>query len=517
MNSFNDAFRGLSVFAALIGAIAAAAFICCVVFDVNIVTVKPNENAVDMIESDSKVDINQTGSMVDVNQTDITADANPTDSGTETYLAGNETAAELIDRYITGELPILSIDELDTLDGLQVVRFDDRNCAVAYNDAAVWVFDYQLMQVCLLADLDILLAYVDPTGNAARYFENAYIDYTIEESKNKLDVTCKVTSKDDSGCVFTVGSDYYAPADEGSGFTRGRLSYRFIDITYPGSTEPISVDSVDRLDLLCPDINPNQVFVDLLYPFVTNDTDALEELLGLDRGTLSDWEGMVISDYSICREMPLMTHGEYSLEFTIADSGVERYPAGRYVMTSNELPETYDIVSLDAEPTEYQPPADADEDAIYHAYNWGTSFAGCFSEEAQNPEDPAFAHLMLDYLLWIAREKGYDNDAFTGNDYREYAAKYLNYTGFENEYTAYGGSRLNHGGHGFNFILGEVTGYEYRDGLHYVTVSCYADQFKSVIAKIHTYAVEKTDDGLYAIIDTEFVYESGLPMIGWGV
>ena len=39
----------------------------------------------------------------------------------------------------------------------------------------------------------------------------------------------------------------------------------FVDIAYPGSNEPISVDNIDKLDLLCPDVNPNQAESDLNF------------------------------------------------------------------------------------------------------------------------------------------------------------------------------------------------------------------------------------------------------------
>ena len=496
MRVFTEVSCKLSVIVALIGALAAAAFICCIVLDIDIGAANPKENA---------------------------ADINPTDSGSSTHptIAGADTAdaADIIDRYISGDFPIPDMNELEKIaEGLQVVRLEDRSCAVAYTDVAAWMFDYELMSVVKLADIDILLSYADPTGRAAIYFENAYIDYQIEESKNTVDIVCKVTSQNNSESVFTVNSYYCAPTDKDSDLNRGKLSYGSVDIAYPGSDEPISVDSIDELDKLCPDVNPNQAFVDLLSPFITNDVDALEVMFGLEQGTLSDLKGMVISDYTICRAMPLLSNGEYSLEFTLEKSSVERYPAGRYKMSPNEaMLDTYEIVSLDAESTEYQLPENADMDAVFYAYNWATSFAGYLSEKTQNPEDPAFAHLMLEYLLWIARVKGYDNDAFTGNDYREYAAKYLNMTGFENEYTKYGDSKLNHGAHGRNSVFGDVTGYEYNDGIHYVTVSCYADPFKAVVAQIHTYAVKKTDDGLYVIIGTEYVYESGLNFMGWAV
>lgn len=512
MRVSTEVFCKLSVIVALIGALAAAAFICCIVLDIDIGAANPKENA---------------------------ADINPTDSGSSTHptVAGADTtdAADIIDRYISGDLPIPDMNELEKIaEGLQAVRLEDRRCAVAYTNVAAWMFDYELMSVGKLADLDILLSYADPTGRAAIYFENAYIDYQIEESKNTVDIVCKVTSQNNSESVFTVNSYYCAPTDKDSDLNRGKLSYGSVDIAYPGSDEPISVDSIDELDKLCPEINPDSAFVKLVKAFVACDIPALEDMSGLGRGVLSCWEGMVISDYTINREMPLLEKGDYSLTFTLEKSNVERYPAGRYSLCNSEtMLDAYEIVRLDSfadskadskadseadgETNGYKLPDDANLDAVEQAYMWGLNHGGYLSEERQDPTDDVFAHLMLEYLLWIARVNGYGNDAFTGNDYREYAEKYLSLSGFENEYTRYGSRIINHGAHGGNSVYGEVTGYRYEDGIYYVTVSCYADPFKSVVAQVHEYAMKETDDGLYAVVGTRFIYESGLPKFVWCV
>ncbi len=427
--------------------------------------------------------------------------------------------AEIFDEYINGNLPIPDSYDLSKRGmHINLVSFNEKNCAIAFDDMDAWMFDYELSKIVKLTDLDEMLTIADPTDRCREYFKNVTVAFDFHEHEDSIFINFKITSRDNNENSLWMNA--WLQTAEKPYSHRGNLSvYSLREITYPGCEEPLSVKSIEELDKLYPDISPNEDYVNMIKAFIENDIPSLESQLALEKGTLTVWDGTVISDYTIKREMPLMARGFYSMDFTISKSTVDRYPAGKYNLSSSSryIPGAYDIIRLDGEDTRYKIPDDADMDAINQALDWGGRHGGGMPADSQNPNEPGFAHVMLDYLMKIADQNGIDMTLFTGNMYREYAQKYLGFLNFDNEYTAHGNIPINHGGHGLNVRHVEVANYSYEDGIHYVTVNSFNDPFFSVVGQTHIYAMEETENEIYALRGTEFVYESGRRLMGWAV
>lgn len=406
--------------------------------------------------------------------------------------------------------------ELMELEGdLEFYDFNDGKCTVVYNNKSAWVFDYELSRVTPVVNLDTMLAEADKTGRGSEYFRDVTVKYSFSMNSDiqlKLDFTVRSNTAD---AEYTVYGFYMVHPDsfERWGHERGSFyGYYLTDITYPGSDEPVTITNLADFSKL--GVTADDYMFDAARAFIENDVKTLEKYTGVKEGTLSIWEGVTVSDYTLTRLDPTSTWtNDLRIIATIGGSNIERYPDGQYViLVKDGMGVDFEISPVSASSAIELPAYTAAEK---WAYDFASSYGAWYDLDKLTPADPSFAHCLLDYFYYIDRQKGITRE-FTGEHYREYSEKYFGFTDFTgNEYASLGDIR--HDGHGGVTKICDVKTALAASGVHNIEVTYYADPLRSVVASVRRLVLVEIGDGEFRIDRIESVIETEYPSYGWSV
>ncbi len=394
----------------------------------------------------------------------------------------------------------------------EVYRFDSDNCAVVYDEKEAYIFDFTAERVTPITDIEEMYAVADPTGRGRAYFDDYRIEYEFSEDENQLHIFCKVLSNTEDA-YFSVYGFYSLKGRiySGTGIpdipNRSFRGFDRAELNYPGCDEPFTVTSLDDYKKL--GLYEDQYLLICTRAFIENDIATLEECMGVEEGLLSVWEGVTVSDYTLTNPYPHL-NGAYTLRMiaNISGSQMERYPDGQYVITISEgLGVEMEIVPVTASSV-----AGVMSDVEKWVYMFAASYGGWYSEDMLDPENPAFAHHLLDFFGYINRMKGI-NGTLTGAEYKAYSEKYFGFTDFENEYTSEG--QIEHYGHGGVGQICEVKTLSSASGIHIIEVTYFADPMRSVVALEKRFTAVELGDGEYRIDRIETVFESDHRIYGW--
>jgi len=411
-----------------------------------------------------------------------------------------------VPEYEMPEKPDRNITELDG--DLRFYKFDNDNATVVWDDKNVWIFDYKLDRVIPAFDHEAMLEEADIRGNGAKYFDD--IEFDIECRQNQeyeLQITYNVRSTEHEASYSVYG--YYtlnSPHDDR--YSRGDIRGYYVKepAVYPGWDTPITITDIKDTALLGG--SDDNYVVNLATAFATLDIPSMESQMGLSPGTLSTWESVKVSEYSISRTS-FYDSDIYSLEvyMNIIESGVDRLPVGRYKFDIGEgmsYPNV-EITSLDA------PDAVRElNDAETFLEPWVTSYGGHHAIENMYTHDSSWWHSIVDFYLahcsWEEKTPSYE-------DFQSFARIH-----FGMQISSYYVSRdevENHGGHGLSFVLSEIVGDETFGNVHNITVNFYADLMKTVISRTYVFRLTETD-GEYCIESCECTYNSGFRILSFG-
>ncbi len=431
----------------------------------------------------------------------------------EIHTTDNAETTDVLDLLLppgdTGTgIPSVNSDAISVLgENLQTYHCKDDFCAVVYNESGAWMFDQKSIKVTPLVSLDAMLAAADPSGRGAEYFKDITVSYEfIERDDIELMINFNVTSNT-SDAYFKVYAFYTLhDANEYFGdFKRGDFRGYYIDTTvYPGCSDPISIYDISdyaKLGIY----EDNWLFM-AAKALVENDVHALEGHYFLEAGTLSDWEGMVISDYEIIRENPVSPYlDSLTLKINIAESNVERYPTGEYVVTLCEGPDlNIDIIPAQQVGTEY-----ILTEAATWLYPLATHFGGFVTANADS-----VSHSLIETYLYLTRMAG------TEPSYEEFIRFSEECIGIIIKTGDVSRAEIeSHDGHGFGTSLCEIKGGIPEDGVCRVTVTYFADPMKSVPVYVDEYELIKIGDGIckYKIQSAKRTTYNDYKVCGWSV
>ena len=405
---------------------------------------------------------------------------------------------------ITGD-PDVDLARLQELgEDLQFFHTPNDDCVIVYNDKNAWAFDYTLNKVTKLTDFDAMYAAADAHGRAKGYFDSVTLDVECEMNQTyEVRVMFTVTSNT-ADAFYKVYSHY--TLEDSSMNKRGDVrGYHFEELKYPGSDEIAVIYDVEDFSLLVnsSEYDPKESYIyRAVKALVEVDVPELEAVMNLKEGTLSEWESVVISDYSITNEKPLERWIDtLILTVNITESAVERYPAG-----------TYTINIYDGPGPVYSPVFDYPDTSLFGSAEqlintWATRFGGSFAIERQTLKDSGFAHQVIDFYLVQELE------APTYERFESFCKETFGYTlegsGIDSN------SVEKHGGHGGSSVLCDITSTVSSGENYIIEVSFYADQLKSVVSKVYRYYVKCYLDGTCIITECESVYDSGLKTVAW--
>ena len=427
------------------------------------------------------------------------------------YTIDNTETTDVLDLLLspgqTG-IPSVNSDEISVLgDNLQTYNCEDDFCAIVYNETGAWMFDQKAIKVTPLVALDEMLAAADPSGRGEEYFKDVTVSYEFEERTDvelRINFTVKSNTSDAYFKVYAFytlhdGDEYY------TGFKRGDFRGYYIDTTvYPGSDEPIGIYDISDWARL--GVSEENYIAKVAKAIIENDVHALESHCFLEPGTLSDWAGMVISDYEIIRDNPISPYLDHlTLKINIAESNVERYPSGEYVVTLIDGPELgIDIIPAEQVGTDY---------VLSEAATWLYPLAAHFGGFVTANADSA-THSLIETYLYLTRMAGTE-------------PKYEEFIRFSED--CFGiivkngdvsrGEIESHDGHGFGTSLCEITGGIPEDGVCRVTVTYFADSMKSVAVRTDEYELVKIGGGIckYKIQSAKSTQYNNYRICGWSV
>lgn len=442
---------------------------------------------------------------------------NPEPDFYDVYVPGEETGDDLetvdpLDLLLSPDdtgIPSVYSDEINVLgDNLQIYDCNDDFCSIVYNESGAWMFDQKAIKVTPLVDLEAMIADADPTGRGTEYFKDVTISYDFVE-RDGVEIRIEFTVTSNTADAYFKVYGHYTLFEENEylieDYKRGDFRGYYIEETvYPGSDEPIGIYDISDYARL--GIYKDNWLFKMATAIVENDVHALESMNFLEEGTLSDWEGMVISEYEIIRDNPTSPYLDFlTLNITIAESNVERYPAGEYVIEIAEGPDlTIDIKPASEVGTDY---------VLTEAAQWlaplAEHFGGFVTANADSP-----SHSLTDLYLYHTRVVG------TEPSYDEFVRFSEDCFGIKiNSGDVSRAEIESHGGHGFGTSLCEISGGIPEDGVCHVTVTYFADPMKSVIATVDEYELVKIGDGIckYEIKSAERTYDTDLKICGWSV
>ncbi|MBQ2765700.1 MAG: hypothetical protein IJF48_01770 [Clostridia bacterium] len=394
---------------------------------------------------------------------------------------------------------------------LQFYNMEHEDCTVAYNEKNAWMVDFRINKTTPLVDIEAILADADPTGRGTEYFQDVSVTYEFIENMDKeLRIVFTVTSNTADAQIKVYG--YYTLFEEGEfnlSYKRGDFRGYYVESTvYPGSDEPIGIyDISDYARLgISDDMYSESYIIRIAKAIVENDVEALEGIWYLKDGILSDWEGMVISEYELIRENPTARYlDRLILKITISESNVERYPAGNYVVTiSDGIGVNVDIVRADEVDT---------VDQMTEAEEWLYTFVAHYGG-AHDVNTNGISHSLIDYyfhtLRLSEREPKYEDFVRFMDVCFDYQVKDGDVTRAEIE---------QHGGHGLATSLCEVETITSSNGIHKIKATYFADPMRSVIGRIDEYTLVETGHEIYKyrFESAECTYDSGYMLYGWSV
>ncbi len=388
-------------------------------------------------------------------------------------------------------------------ENLQFFHTPNDDCVIVYNHENAWAFDYKLNKVTKLTDLDAMYTVADITGRGKEYFESVTLDVEFEMRGDYEIQMIYTVNSDVADAYYKVYSFYTldnAPISK-RGDVRG---YFYEDIKYPGYDEPLVIYDVEDLGLLTKN---NAVMEDyysrIIRALVKLDIPELEKIMGATEGLLSEWENVVISDYSIANEYPSNPYNnELLVTINITESTIESYPVGEHKIR----------VAEGIGPV-FHPVSSTFDDRILtgaeeFVYTWASRFGGSYPIELQTfTSDSGFPHEVVDFYL------NRETEAPTLERFAEFCEKTFGYS-----LAGSGISRASveqHGGHGGTGVLCEITEVVSSGNNYVIEISFFADELKSVVAKIHRFHVIDSMDGFYRITSCESVYDAGLRIDGW--
>ncbi len=392
-------------------------------------------------------------------------------------------------------------------DGLKYHEFNDGNAVVVYNDKNAWVFDLMLNKVIPLVDYDAMYSAADPTGRGRKYFDG---DLTLDldfphESESQIRIHFHVYG--DDGCEYSV-YNHYSVNDGNASFSPGGDvgKYYFISLVYPGHDEPlISYDINDYERLALSDETANEHYVyKLARAIIENDVKALTELCHLENpNTLSSWEGMEISEYSISRKFPFTYLDELELYLKIEKSNIKTIPPGEYsVKIAEGLGVNIEFENLNSAETA------VNTEAVIWATPWISTYGG-MDVSKMVVTNQQYLHALLDSTTWY-----YDSEEpLTLESFSDYCEDTFCVFGVKNYCTEE--FITNHGGHGLPSELYKIREELTASGVSQIIVDYYADPMYSVIARTYKFTVSGVDSGNFGFDNVQVIYDSGLRVYGW--
>lgn len=410
---------------------------------------------------------------------------------------------------VTGIPDINSIDKLG--EGFERFSTPDGSCVVTYNKKTAFVFDYMLGEVTPLVDFEAMLEVADPIERAREYFTDV-----------TLDVECKMSNEREIKISFIVTSNthdasyrvysFYTVENYGSGnYPRGTVRgyYTTGKTVYPGSDEPVVITDIKDWNKLGGEAYTDDWLYKNVKAFLECDAAALEEATYSQKGTLAPWESVKISDYKIIRENPTSIHFDaVTLIVNITESGIERYPAGEYRVVIADGPgDNFVITPTNAVPDMHNPSAHE-----LFIRDWVTRFGGWYPVDSQTLENPGYAHQITDLFL-CSDYNGEEEVKF--EDFVEFCEDYFGYENAE-KYVSREDVE-NHGGHGGSTALCDVK-FESSSGNTYIyTITFFADQLKTTVARVHRIFVFAEDEDDFSITKVECTVSSAYDAYHWSI
>ncbi len=429
----------------------------------------------------------------------------------DVYTTDNSETTDVLDLLLSPNqtgIPSVNSDEINVLgDNLQTYHCEDDFCAIVYNESGAWMFDQKAIKITPLVSLDAMLADADPTGRGEEYFKDVTVSYEFEERTDvEIKINFTVTSNT-SDAYFKVYGIYtlFEEDEYHIDYKRGDFRGYYLDTTvYPGSDEPIGIYDISDWARL--GIYEDNWLFQIAKVIIQNDVHALEGSYFLEHGTLSDWEGMVISEYEIIRDNPTSPYLDYlTLKINIAESNVERYPAGEYVVTLYEGPDlNVEIIPVEQVGTDY-----VLSEAATWLYPLATHFGGFVTANADS-----VSHSLIETYLYLTRMAG------TEPKYEEFVRYSEDSFGIKIKSGDVSRGEIEaHDGHGYGTSLCEITGGIPEDGVCHVTVTYFADPMKSVVVYVDEYELVKIGDGVckYKIQNAVRTQYNDYRVCGWSV
>ncbi len=406
---------------------------------------------------------------------------------------------------ITGD-PDADLANMQKLgENLQFFHSTTDDCVIVYNHENAWAFDYKLNKVTKLTDFDAMYAAADVHGRADGYFDGVTLDVECEMNRTyEIRIMFTVTSKT-ADAFYKVYSHY--TLEDNSMNKRGDVrGYHFEELKYPGSDEIVVIYDVEDFNLLVnSEYDSKESYLyRAVKALVEVDVPELEAVMNLKEGTLSEWESVVISDYSITNEKPLERWIDtLILTVNITESSVERYPAGTYTIN------IYDGPGPVFSPDLPVPDPSLFSEAEKFVNIWVSHCGGWFKMDKQTMANSAYAHHITDLYL------GWEQGTVTLEGFEKFCKETFGYTlegsGVTRE------SVEQHGGHGGTDSLCEITSTVSSGNNYVIEVTFYADQLKSVVSRIHRIHITDNLDGTFEITSCEAIYDTEYDTYDWGI
>lgn len=407
---------------------------------------------------------------------------------------------------VTGIPDINSIDKLG--EGFERFSTPDGSCVVTYNKKTAFVFDYMLGEVTPLVDFEAMIDVADPIERAREYFTDVTLDVECKmNNEREIMISFTVTSNTHDAS-FSVNS-FYTVENYGSGnYPRGTVRgyYATGNIVYPGYQEAIVITDIEDWDKFGVEVQEDDWLYRSVKAFLESDVAVLEEVTNSQKGTLAPWGNVKISDYKIIRENPTSVYlDSVTLIVNISESGIERYPAGEYrVIVADGPGENFSIFSTVSVPDMHNPTSNE-----LFIRDWVTRFGGWYPVDSQTLENPGYAHQIIDFYLYTENnEAKFENFAEFCEDYFGYenAEKYVSREDVEN-----------HGGHGGSSALCEVTVEASSGNMYVYTVTFFADQLKTTVARVNRIFVVAENGDDFRITKVECIVSSEYDAYHWGI
>lgn len=418
--------------------------------------------------------------------TSVTTDDTSADT-TSVTTEPEETTAGYMDAIVE-KLPAGAAD-----DGLEYHEADNGNLIIVSNDVNAWAYDTELDEIASIVNYYDMLMAADIGQRSGDYFEaETTLSVALgSETDTGVEIEFTVTAAD--GKSRYVVYAFYS-------FDGGLGDYHYRSIAFPGSGQGVTVTNVADYEKLIVD-EDNSIFR-FTKAIVENDVSTLEELCCVDKGVLSSWEGMEISDYTITRMEFSPNLEELYLRMTVTKSDVEKIPVGNNVLIIRE--------GMNSCTVEFATNADEVKKFDSPALDWINDWI--FTYGAKNPdwivlESEEYIHAMLDF--YSVKQEG-DIGNSTAAEFEAFCEKHFEFFPFsvDDEYVK------NHGGHGLPFTNGEVVKVFGASDYWIITVDYYADPLGTVLAFTHEFTLIGGEGG-YKLQTCERTYDSGLKAYGW--